>query len=384
MSMNKLDQNLKELQKTKRSMVLIVIAAIVGAAIYFISGSKVHAAIVVGIVVGATSMYHTPVAIMALLFFFPIEGAFELSKIGAGSRAIGLLVVASYVINKFRLKVVIPREMIPILIFTWFALMSFLWAHVQQATYNGIVALILNVILIIILINTIRDEKNLRFILWAVFLGSITSAFMIIFGQVGYSAGGEAMGRVVLSEGTNPVVLGNSLLLGFLSAFYLFNEKERFAVLGFLVFGPILLYGILKTQNRTALASFVLAPVMGFLFAAKGKYLVKSVVSIVLVTLLGLSVLTIALTTDVLSDQAKARLRGTQSDGDLGGRSEQWKAGLELLSKRPIFGWGYKNFQEMFPEHKGVRAAHNDLVSIAESWGLLAQYYGFQFTFFYL
>ena len=370
--MNELSEtSLRDIKKSNISIVILLAAVLIGAAIYLLANSLIHAAIVVGLVLFILSLYHTPVALMALLVFFPLEGASEMAKVGAGSRLIGLLVMASYLINRFRLKIILPREIIPIFLFNWFAIMSYFWALNQQVTFYALIPLTLNVIMIFVMINTIKDERNFRYLMWAVFIGASITSIMILSGSINYAAGGEKMGRVVLSEGTNPNILGNSILFGFLCGFYLFNEKDKIMRLLFIGMGPVMLYCILLTQNRTALGAAVVAPILGFIFSAKGKYVTRSVVSILVIVLIGISMGVTVLYTDVLTQDAKERMKESGGDLEGSGRMNQWRHSIEFLSERPFGGWGYKNFPQKFDPHFSVRSAHNNFFAIAAEMGFI-------------
>jgi len=191
-------------------------------------------------------------------------------------------------------------------------------------------------------------------------------------GQVSYASGGEKMGRVILAEGTSPNILGNSILMGFFAGFYFFNEKSKFNKFIFLIAGPLMLYAILNTQNRTALGNAVIAPIVAFLVSAKGKYLIRNIFGIIGIGFLGYGLIWVALNTDLLSDYAKQRLLATENNLEESGRVGVWKTGLEFLAERPVYGWGWKNFPEKFPvSQKSLTSAHNNIVAVAGELGLI-------------
>jgi len=358
-------------KRTFKCLLVLFIALSIAALIYFFLHSRMYALGVLGVAVLGLSFYHTPFAFMFLFFFFPLESAYSFSQIGLGSRIIGLIIVVSYLVTRFRGKLIISKSFIPIFIFNLFAILSIIWAVNPSASIEGIKSLTLNVIMIFILVNTIKDLKQMRMLLWAILIGGIISSVMIVQVQASFAQGGEKLGRVILADGTSPNVLGNSILISFLAGFYLFNEKGIFNKIIFILTGPLMLYAILNTQNRTALGTAVLAPLVAFLMSARGKYLIKNILGILLVCMAGYGLFYVALNTDVLSEMAKARLRSSENDLSQSGRVDQWKTGLEFLSQRPINGWGWKNFSEKFPLHKTVRSAHNNIVAIAGELGVI-------------
>ncbi|HPG41406.1 MAG TPA: O-antigen ligase family protein [bacterium] len=357
-------------QRTIRCILILLAATVIAAGIFFFLSSKIYAMVILGLAVVGLSFYHTPFALMFLFFFYPLEGGVALSQIGAGSRVVGLIVMLSYVVTRFRGKVIMPKSFIPILMFLWFASLSIIWAVEPSVTVEGTKSLLLNIIMIFILMNTIKDVKQMKMLLWALFWGGVIASIMIAQGQVTYAGGGEKMGRVTLGEGTSPNVLGNSILICFLGGFYLFNEKGWVNKLLFLIGGPLMLYAILNTQNRTALGTAVMAPIAAFLLSAKGKYLVKNILGIGLVCLIGYGMYFAAMNTSLLTEMAKERMRNSENNLEESGRVDQWRSGLEFLAQRPFNGWGWRNFPEMFPDYKPVKSAHNNIVAIAGELGV--------------
>jgi len=358
-------------QRTIRCILLLLTATVIATGIFFFLSSKIYALLILGLAVVGLSFYHTPFALMFLFFFYPLEGGVALSQIGAGSRVVGLIVMLSYLVTRFRGKIIMPYSFIPILLFLWFATMSLIWAVEPSSTIEGVKSLALNIVMIFVLMNTVKDVKQMKMLLWALFFGGIVASVMIMQGQGAYAGGGEKMGRVVLGEGTSPNVLGNSILICFLGGFYLFNEKGWFNKLLFIAGGPLLLYAILNTQNRTALGTAVLAPIAAFVMSAKGKYLAKNLAGILLICLAGYGLFYVAMNTAILPEMAKERMRTSENDLSESGRVDQWKSGMEFLAQRPLNGWGWKSFPEMFPAYKPVRSAHNNIVAIAGELGAI-------------
>ncbi len=362
----------RDFRRSMKCLLALFIVSCIAAPIYFLFHSPTYAMGIIGATVVGLSFYHTPFALMFLIFFFPLEGAFAFSQIGMGSRVIGLVVFLSYLVTRFRGKFYISTPYLLILLFNLFAIFSILWAVNQNAGVEGNKSLTLNVILIFILLNSTSDVRQLRLLLWALFIGGIVVSLMVVFGDVSYASGGEKMGRVILAEGTSPNILGNSILMAFFAGFYFFNEKSKINKFIFIVAGPLMLYAILNTQNRTALGNAVVSPIIAFLFSAKGKYLVKNIAGIIGICILGYGLVYIALNTALLSDYAKERLRASDSNLEESGRIGVWKKGLEFLSQRPFNGWGWKNFPEKFPVHqKSLTSAHNNIVAVAGELGLI-------------
>src|SRR5690606_9270643 len=132
------------------------------------------------------------------------------------------------------------------------------------------------------------------------------------------------------------------LLLAFTLLFVLYQKKQKFKILGLLV-AALLVFGIIISFSRGLYLSVLCFFISFNIFAVLFKQLkVKQLLSFnfiaLAIGLLSLFIVKDSVLTTIAFNKTTSQQRSTS------GRLDRWEHALELISDKPITGWGNDNF----------------------------------------
>ena len=175
-------------------------------------------------------------------------------------------------------------------------------------------------------------------------------------------------------------------MLAILSVFALYliysPNSKAWSIVGIISYVAAF-YSVYLTFSRGGLLTFIFALVLSTLtFARKDKGRLK----VIFFVLLFLIIIIVLFKTGMISSVALyERFFGKSSSGSLSnftsGRSDLWKAGLSIIWKRPVFGFGGSYYSSMFINLQEVGMPlvfHNLFLEILVQYGLVG------FTIFFL
>jgi len=367
-----LSEEQRDYKRSRAFLIVLLISLPLTVLLYLISGgNKVFSFAPVALVAVVLSLLHTPFALMVLFFLFPLEGAMMFSIDFSISKAMGIVVLISFVFNRLRLKPDIPSPMKYILALLALSTLSLIWALSRQLAIMGLITLTLNIGMMFILINTINDIRQFRLITWSLLVGAAVTSFLVLSGAAEYLRVSGALSRVVLSEEQNPNVLGNAIVFGLLAGIYVFLGNRKLTKLLLVATGVGLLLALLKTQSRSALGTIATVPPLAFLICARKGHRIKYIVATLLICAIGYAMVHVALESEFLPVRARQRLLETRDDFAKSGRVEQWRKGLDYIAKSPLIGYGIKNYNIIEGLRAGITSAHNSIIELTGELGLI-------------
>lgn len=353
-------------------MLVIPIGLMLMGLLFIVSGGNKVLPLAAGALLAVPlSIIHTPFALMVLYFLLPVEGAMVLSPYFSISKAMGIVVLLSFMFTRLRRRPDVPYPLSIILLLFAFACLSMTWSLSWRSSVTGLTTLLLNIGMMLVLLNTVHEARQFKLIMWSMLAGAFVASILIVGGYAGYAGFSRTLGRVVLSETQNPNVLGNAVVLGILAGLYIFLDSRISVKLFICAVEICLLLALLKTQSRSALGTVILAPLLAFIVCAKKGHRLKYIVGALLVCAVSLIFARIAVKSDFLSPRAKTRLLESKQDLSASGRFEQWKKGLRHISKRPLLGYGIKNYNLITGRRVGITSAHNSIIELTGELGLI-------------
>lgn len=359
--------------RTKRCVLVGTLTAAFALIVFLLTGEKALSAGLLGSALLILSLYHTPFALMVLYVLLPLEATMPLSPTFSVSKAMGILVLVSFAFARLGgWKVVFPAPFKAMLALAALAAISIVWALSAAWAAWGLLTLLLQLGLILILVNTIRSQADLRMMMWALVVGGTIASFFLVSGVAAHETGPKGLGRVAFTEeeGASLNSIAANLVICFIAVVYHFLDGRLLRKVLMLSIVPLLLLAILKTQARTALGTAFLAPLVAFVFAATGRKRLTYGMAAIALSCLGYGVVHVALNTNILPVAAQERFRDTQYDLKESGRAEMWNNGIGFFLQRPVQGWGWKNFHVRSGGGK-IASAHNNIVSLAAELGVL-------------
>lgn len=270
-----------------------------------------------------------------------------------------------------------------LLLFVCYAMITTFWAQCDTGVFGMILTLIQLFGFYIIVRLNIGDEKDLRFILWAIYIGALA---MCLYTIVFYGPA-EIFSRILVGKRIGQEinqVNGMGIyctVLGIMTLYFIIYEKIYWcwAVL------PVMAFVLLGCGSRKAFLLMALALLLLFMFKSKKGVLLRFMaVGCVLLIALYL-VLTfadresnyflfrIAQIFEIFQDNQE-ELR----DISLVDRSAMITYGLELWSENPVFGYGPEQYEYFYSLlHGARRPPHCTFVQVLVGYGSIG------FCFFY-
>ena len=270
-----------------------------------------------------------------------------------------------------------------LLLFVMYAALTTFWVVCDTEVTGMIYTLVQLFAFYIIVRLNISDERDLRFVLWAIYIGAL---LMCIY-TIGYYGIGEIYSRILVGKRIGQEinqVNGMGIyctILGIMTLYFIIYEKMYRCILVL----PIMAFVLLGCGSRKAFLLMALALLLLFMFKSKKGVLLRFMgVGCILLLALYL-VLTfadresnyflfrIAQVFEIFQD-SQSELR----DDSLITRSYMITYGLELWSDNPVFGYGPQQYEHFYSLlHGSRRPPHCTYVQILVGYGLIG------FSFFY-
>ena len=192
-----------------------------------------------------------------------------------------------------------------------------------------------------------------------------------MFSKVTYASYSTAViGRAILAEGTNPVILGRSIAFGALTAGCILFKQTKIRKI--IAVGLLLLFCLAnatKTQSRMALAITLGIPVLSLLLCSESKGRMKNFFLVLLLGSMSFYTVNLILESGLMSKMAMQRFEGQGLEES--GRLELWRQGFYAFLKRPIHGCGIDNSPLTMEGRYRGWAVHNNFIGIAVDLGLV-------------
>ncbi|MDM8006729.1 MAG: O-antigen ligase family protein [Phycisphaerae bacterium] len=344
------------------------IASLPAGIMYLFLKDPVIPALLVGTVVVLLTLYHTPFGLFVLFTLFALENAVVLSPQFSLSKAMGIIVAASFLLHAFseRLIVTAPLKLAAVLI-AW-ALASSLWSMMPFYTALVCVTFVLNATLILIVLNSVKDARSLYAVLGGFILGAFLASCMVV-AQFQQPLRQSAVIREGLHEETNPLVLAMAIGMGFMATSFTFFRKGTLKKIIAVALLGLLFIAMVRTQSRMPTVAAISAPVIALILVSKSQHRFKYLMIAIVGGLVAYFAVRMVLSSGLFLSAAEKERVFSQGFEE-SGRLAFWKMGLQAFLRRPLHGYGANNF-EMIPGNPTGRSAHNNVVSLAVDLGLV-------------
>ncbi len=250
-----------------------------------------------------------------------------------------------------------PQITIPAFLYFEACLVTVLWAPRLDLAMLELIMMVKVLLLFFVLANQIRDEKDLKLVIWAfifiVAFQAVLANLQVLFGKnlnlgfLGEYQGSKEeikeLGKMYRVGGTlghpNRLAMFLELLLPVCLTVSFTSKRRRERVLGFLVFG-LGFVALIMTGSRGGWGGTVIAMVLFFYFLIKTKHLsLKDLVGpafgvIVLITIVGFA----------FSDILERRFFG-EDYGSAESRIPMFQIAFNVIDAHPIGGVGINNYQ---------------------------------------
>lgn len=269
---------------------------------------------------------------------------------------------------------------------------AILLSHLAHTYFGGMLDAFtqfgVNFILFFVILNALNTERKLKIAIWfIIFLISAMAVQGIFQTQTGIGWAGQAItrqvgevvdkisGKITLEEtfrinwvgifnDPNDLALTFVVAIGILFALLLGKSGVIVRIISLVLIG-LLSYGVYLTNSRGGLLALA---VTGFFYFVKRskKMLIGSIIGILCVVAVF-----------AFGPSRKSVL--SLEDESAANRVEMWYEGMQMLKSNPLFGIGYRMFQEDLP-----LTAHNSYVLAFAELGLLGFFFfvGLLFTSF--
>jgi O-antigen ligase len=305
---------------------------------------------------------------LLLIFTIPAESLIESESFGTMSKLIGFLLAAFWmgtvvITNKIRK----PSPFhIVFIVFALWHIVSVFWTIDFNKTQVRLLTYVQLIALAYILWDLYTTPEALKAGLQAYVLG----AWMSI-GSLGsnYIRGATSTYTRYTAAGFGEGNIGIILVLGIPIAWYLIMSKghsklARFLTVANYVYIPAAVFGILLTGSRASLITSGFA----FLYILSSSKRLKLPARVLICVALVFALYGVY---TIVPDGVLQRLgtaRESVASGDLNGRVEIWRAGLDVFSEHPLLGIGTNAFPSAIELGK---AAHNTYLSILVEVGII-------------
>lgn len=312
-----------------------------------------------------------PLALFA--FGIPVDVMIA-SQLGGSSIVLGVPLVATacwhmLVTNRFR---PLPMSLLLMVVYTAWGAASVLWARDQDFFLIRMMTAAQLAVFVLLCWQVLNSERALSIVL----VGFVAGCSLVVAGAWRAYLKGQALGDPVnegttryAAEGFNPNDMGGTLAIGIPMAAYLAlsgGRRRSYMALGYV---PLAISGIVLSGSRgatiTAIAAF-----LGVLlwFGMRNKHAFSLVLAIVGVGLvLAWNLVPWEIWARIFSLREQAAAHGTA-----GGRTQIWRAGLDVFARHPTVGVGAGGFSDSVNPELGFGAAsHNVLLSVATELGVI-------------
>ena len=305
---------------------------------------------------------------LVLIFTIPWEGAFHLPGLGTAATVMGLVVGACWLVTI----VITGRTRGPVTYLlalgafvAWIALTTF-WSADPAESMGAVLLWLQSLMLVFILWDLYRTKAALLAGLQAYVFGAYTAVFGAVLNFVSSNAFYSNQDRYSLGD-TNPDGYGFIVALGIPVACYLAASAETPKVFRFLDYGylPVAFLGIALSGTRTASVGAALALLYGLATLTRLRLFTR----IAVVVLLAAALLALLPIVQPLSSFQRLGTTGTEvTEGDLNGRTAQWRQGIDAFMDHPVLGVGTDMYRSINTLGK---VAHNSYLSVLVELGLV-------------
>jgi O-antigen ligase len=305
---------------------------------------------------------------LILIFTIPWEGAFHLPGFGTAATVMGLVVGACWVVMVAftgRMRRPITYLFVVGVFVAWVALTSF-WSADPVESMGSVVLWLQSFLFVFILWDLYRTKASLLAGLQAYVLGAYAAVGGAVLNYLSSNAFYAHGDRYSLGD-TNPDGYGFILALGVPVACYLAASPETRRIFRLINVGylPVAFLGIALSGTRTA----SLGAALGLLYGLATLTRLRLLTRIAVVVLLAAALLALLPIVQPLSSFQRLSTTGTEvTQGDLNGRTAQWRQGLRAFMAHPVLGVGTDMYRSVNTLNK---VAHNSYLSVLVEEGLI-------------
>jgi O-antigen ligase len=305
---------------------------------------------------------------LLLIFTIPWEGAFHLPGFGTAATVMGIVVGACWVVMVAftgRMRQPITYLFMVGVFVAWVALTSF-WSADPVESLGSVVLWLQSLLFVIILWDLYRTKASLLAGLQAYVLGAYAAVGGAVLNYLSSNAFYAHGNRYSLGD-TNPDGYGFILALGVPVACYLAASPETRRIFRLINVGylPVAFLGIALSGTRTA----SLGAALGLLYGLATLTRLRLLTRIGVVVLLAAALFALLPIVQPLSSFQRLGTTGTEvTQGDLNGRTAQWRQGFRAFTEHPVLGVGTDMYRSVNTLNK---VAHNSYLSVLVEEGLI-------------
>ena len=286
-----------------------------------------------------------------------------------------------------RVNAVFDKPTILILLFLAYFMISSLWTVSQKGVADSIITELRLIVLFFVIKLNIRSMGDVRRILNAIMVGTILMCvYTVYYYGVGHIIHIISIGRRIGQEinQVNGMGLYCAILITIMTYMILYERKYYY-----LIFMPLAVLVQLGCGSRKGFMLVIVGVFMVAFFRTENKKLPFLFGALVILAILLYIVYSLA-DTNYFFYRILQVLSLVDKDVDLTENSVRVRGrmiqfGLELFRKKPVFGYGPRQFEYYYGLRYGSpRPPHNTYIQILCGFGLVgfSLYYGIYFYFF--
>ena len=264
-----------------------------------------------------------------------------------------------------------------LLLFVMYAALTTFWAVCDTGVQGMIFTLVQLFGFYIIVRLNIADEKDLRVVLWAIYIGAVIMCiYTVIYYGIGEIISRIAIGHRIGQEINQVNGMGiYCTVLNIMTLYFIMYEKRYWC---FLVL-PLSVFVMIGCGSRKAFLLMALALLLLFMFRSKRGILLRfmAVACVLLIALYlvlefadresNYFLYRIAQVFEIFQDN-----QADLTDVSLSDRSSMITYGLELWKKNPVFGYGPEQYEYYYSLLRGLRRPpHCTYIQILVGYGLI-------------
>jgi O-antigen ligase len=306
---------------------------------------------------------------MVFIFMIPWEEMVRLPGFGNGSKFIGLMVAAFWlllIVTRGRLRKPGLFHIMVYLFVLWNGA-SVLWSVDPQTSFDQVRTWFQLLVLVIVLWDLYTTRAALYAGLQAYILGTYVAIGSAI---ANYYTGSAFYYQRFSPDDTNPDGFGFIVALGIPVAWYLVGSTSssrmsfvlRWANYAYI---PAALLGLALSGTRTAL----IASTVGMTFGLASMRRLPALTRISIFLLLTSAILILLPYVQTLKSFQRLATTGTEIiEGDLNNRTNNWREGLIAFVEHPLLGVGSNMYRSV---NSWGKVAHNTFLSVLVESGLI-------------
>jgi O-antigen ligase/polysaccharide polymerase Wzy-like membrane protein len=305
---------------------------------------------------------------LILIFTIPWDGAFHLPGLFTATTVMGLVVGACWIVTILitgRMRQPVAYLFVLGAFIAWTTLTTF-WSADPSESMGAVLLWLQSFVFVYILWDLFRTKAALLAGLQAYVLGAYAAVGGALLNYA-HSHAFYAYGARYSQGDTNPDGYGFIVALAIPIACYLAASPETPRLLRFLNYGflPVAFIGIALSGARTASVGAAIGLLYGFATLTR----LRLVTRLAVVAVLAVALLAVFPIVQPLRSFQRLGTTGTEvAQGDLNGRIELWRAGIDSFKDHPVFGVGADMYRSVNALGK---VAHNSYVSVLVEEGLI-------------